>query len=50
MREAVIRIILLKFLPTTYLTIYRFGVLGNSGYKSVKEDGFPSGKGRKKLI
>ena len=36
--------------PTTYLTIYRFGVLGSSGYKSVKENGFPSGKGRKKLF
>ena len=48
--KTVIRIILQKFLPTTYLTIYRFGVLRSSGYKSVKENGFPNGKGRKKLF
>ena len=42
------RIILRKSLLTTQQTTYRFGALGNSGYKSAKERGFPSGKGRKK--
>lgn len=32
---------------TTQQTTYRFGALGNSGYKSAKECGFPSEKGRK---
>ena len=50
MREAVVCIALLKFLPTTYLTIYRFGVFGNNEYKSAEKRGFPSGKGRKKLF
>lgn len=50
MREAVVCIALLKFLPTTYLTIYRFGVLGINGYKRSEERGFPSGNGRKKLF
>lgn len=50
MIEAVIRIIMLKFLPTTYLTIYRFEVLGINGYKRSEERGFPSGKERKKLF
>ena len=35
---------------TTQQTTYRFGALGNSGYKSAEERGFPSGKGRKKLF
>lgn len=39
-----------KSLLTTQQTTYRFGALGNSGYKSAKERGFPSGKGRKKLF
>ena len=35
---------------TTQQTTYRFGALGNSGYKSAKERGFPSEKGQKKLF
>lgn len=44
------RIILQKILLTTQQTTYRFGALGNSGDKSAKERGLPSGKGRKKLF
>ena len=36
--------------PTTYLTISRLGVLGNIGYKSDEEHGFPSGKWQKRLF
>ena len=35
---------------TTCLTTDSAGALGNSGYKSAKERGFPSGKGQKKLF
>ena len=35
---------------TTYCPTVFFGADENSGYKSAKERGFPSGKGRKKLF